>query len=68
MGLNPFEQNPTPLDCFYDWKGLYPYSYNKYEVDPYTRCRVILMNGAEVEAAFFSHQFFRNCPDEALRR
>ena len=68
MCFNPFEQNPTPLDCFYDWKGLYPYSYNKYEVDPYTRCRVILMNGAEVEATFFSHQFFRNCPDEALRR
>lgn len=68
MGFNPFEQTATSPECFYDWKGLYPYSYNKYEVDPYTRCRVILMNGTEVEAALFSHNFFRNCPNNDLRR
>ncbi len=67
--MNPFEQKVTPLEkTFEDFECLYPKSYNKYDVNPYTKTRVILMNGTEVEAVFFSHQFSRNCDDNDLRR
>lgn len=42
--------------------------YNKRDVDPYTKTRIILMNGAEFEANWFSHQFARHCSDNELRR
>ena len=48
-------------DSFMDWETMYPKPYSKHDVDPYTKVRIILMNGIEVEAAFFSHQFHRNC-------
>ena len=47
---------------------MYPQLYSKQDVDPYTKVRIILMNGIEMEAAFFSHQFHRNCNDNNLRR
>ncbi len=36
--------------------------------DPYTRCRVITMNGIEVEAILFSHQLARNTVDPEIKR
>jgi rubrerythrin len=36
-------------------------------VDAYTRCRVILMNGIEMEAFTFSHAFARNLADMDLK-
>jgi N4-gp56 family major capsid protein len=36
--------------------------------DPYTKTRIILMNGTEFEANWFSHQFSRHCTDMDLRR
>ncbi|WTL49338.1 hypothetical protein OG310_29690 [Streptomyces sp. NBC_01497] len=36
--------------------------------DPYTRCRVITMNGIEIEAILFGHQFARHCPDLEVKR
>ncbi len=67
--LKPFEQKPMPLeDTIMDWKSVYPKPYNKNEIDPYTRIRIILMNGIEVEAAMFSHQFHRHCTSNDLRR
>lgn len=67
--FNPFEQKPMPIkETILDWKTMYPKPYNKQEVDPYTRVRIILMNGIEVEGAIFSHQFHRNCTDNDLRR
>lgn len=67
--LKPFEQKPMKLDdTLMDWKSMYPKPYNKNEVDPYTRIRIILMNGIEVEAAMFSHQFHRHCGSNELRR
>ena len=51
-----------------DWKTIYPKPYDKNMVDPHTKVRVILMNGIEVEAAIFSHQFHRHCTDNELRR
>ncbi|MCI1946449.1 hypothetical protein [Clostridium luticellarii] len=67
--FNPFDQKPMPLEeGIMDWKTMYPKSYSKQTVDPYTRIRIILMNGIEVEAAFFSHQFHRHCNNNDLRR
>jgi hypothetical protein len=51
-----------------DWKELYPEPYDKNTTDPYTKTRIILMNGAEFEANWFSHQFHRHCADNELRR
>ena len=67
--MNPFKQSPISLfNAFENWKQLYPKPYNKYDVDPYTKTRIILMNGAEFEANWFSHQFSRHISDTDLRR
>lgn len=67
--MNPFEQKPMPIDdTIMDWKKLYPKSYHKCDVNPYTKTRIILMNGTEFEANWFSHQFSRNCHNNDLRR
>ena len=47
---------------------MYPKPYNKKTVDPFTKTRVILMNGTEFESTWFLHQFARNCPDPDLQR
>jgi hypothetical protein len=50
-----------PLDDqFRSWSELSTTPYDKRGVDPYTRTRVILMNGIEVESIIFSHQFARH--------
>lgn len=67
--MNPFKEKPISeekMTC--DWKTLYPKPYDKMEVDPWTKCRVILMNGIEVEAIMFGHNFHRNCADLELCR
>lgn len=66
--MNPFEQKARPVDSFMDWQTLYPAPYDKNEADPYTKCRIILMNGTEYEATWFSHQFHRHCDNNDLRR
>ena len=67
--MNPFELNPrNPEKLIMDWRGMTPVPYNKETVDPYTRTRVILMNGTEFEAVWYGHQFSRHCPDNELRR
>lgn len=67
--FKPFEQKPMPIDdLFMDWQTMYPKAYDKNSVDPYTKVRIILMNGIEVETALFSHQFHRHCADNDLRR
>ena len=61
MPFNPLEEKGIALDDqFRDWSELSPEPYDKDLVDPYTRTRVILMNGAEVESIMFSHQFARH--------
>ena len=67
--MNPFKEKPLSiLSSFQNWKQLYPQSYNKFEVDPYTKTRIILMNGTEFEANWFSHQFARHSTNNDLRR
>ncbi|MDO4547404.1 MAG: hypothetical protein Q4D04_04850 [Clostridia bacterium] len=67
--MNPFDQKAVSLNqCIMDWQGIRPASYDKNTVDPYTRTRVILMNGTEFEANWFLHQFSRHCDDNDVRR
>lgn len=67
--MNPFTERPIDLFCsFQNWKQLYPKPYNKSLVDPYTKARIILMNGTEFEANWFSHNFARHTLDNDLRR
>ena len=67
--MNPFNEKPKKLsDTLMDWRMIYPAPYDKRTVDPYTRTRVILMNGTEFEANWFSHQFSRHQTDNDLRR
>ena len=67
--MNPFELKPVDINkTIENWDQLYPKSYNPCEVSPYTKTRIILMNGTEFEAVKFSHQFTRNCNNNDLRR
>ncbi len=67
--MNPFELQPKPIeDTLLNWQTLYPTPYNKLTADPYTKIRIILMNGIEVEATMFSHQFHRHCNNNDIRR
>lgn len=67
--MNPFHEKAKNLeDCIVDWKTLASKPYNKNTVDPYTKLRIILMNGTEFESVWYGHQFSRHCPDQDLRR
>lgn len=67
--MNPFKEKAMPIDAsFRNWSGIYPKPYNKHEVDPYTKTRVILMNGTEFESVWFTHRFNRLCNNNDLRR
>jgi len=67
--MNPFAQSAMPISKTYEsFSALYPKPYHPLEVDPYTKCRIILMNGTEFEAVKFSHQMARHCPNQDLRR
>lgn len=69
MSFNPFNEKPLKTcNEFYNWKEIATKPYNKFDVDPYTRVRVILANGNEFEATWFSHQFHRHCDNNELRR
>ena len=68
MAFNPLEEQGLPLeDQFRNWNDLNVEPYDKDKVDPYTRTRVILMNGVEVESIIFSHQFARNTDNPEIR-
>ena len=67
--MNPFEVRTNDIEkYFFDWQKMNPRPYNKKTTDPYTKTRVILMNGTEFESNWFLHQFARNCNDNDLRR
>jgi hypothetical protein len=69
MAFNPFEEKGIPIEKqLRSWGQLNVQPYDKNQVDPYTRCRVILMNGIEVEGVIFKHQFARHCKDMELKR
>ena len=67
--MNPFDLPTSPLDrLFEDWNRIFPQPYDKRTVNPYTRTRLILMNGTEFESVWFTHQFSRACANDDLRR
>jgi len=69
MGFNPIKERGTPIDKqIRNWSELNVRPYDKESVDPFTRARVILMNGIEVEAVMFGHQMSRNTTDTALKQ
>ena len=69
MSFNPFNEKPLPMDkWFMDWDAMYPCSYDKETTNAYTKCRIVLMNGTEFEAQWFSRNFSRHCNDNELRR
>ncbi len=69
MAFNPFKEKGIPIDRqFQSWSKLDIEPYDKNTVDPYTRCRVILMNGTEMEAAFFKHEWARMTHDAELKK
>lgn len=69
MSFNPIEQSGIPLEKqFKNWSQMNVTPVDKNQVHPYTRTRIILMNGIEVEGALFSHQFARHCPDMQLKK
>lgn len=67
--FNPFEEKATPIEkIFMDWSTMNPTPYNKRETNPYTKCRIVLMNGTEFEAQWFSRNFGRHCNNNELRK
>ena len=68
MSFNPFEEKGQKVDSFYNWCDMNPAPYDKFTVDPYTKTRIILMNGTEFEANWFSHQMQRHTDNNDLRR
>ena len=69
MSFNPFKEKGIPIENqVTNWSNLNSKPFNKNEVHPYTRCRGILMNGIEVEAAIFLHQFARHTNDPDVKK
>lgn len=69
MSFNPLAEKGIPIDQqLRNWSELNVQPYNKRDVHPYTRTRIITLNGIEVEGAFFSHQFARHTDDLELRK
>jgi rubrerythrin len=69
MGYNPFKERGVPVELqLKNWSSLKMAPYDKNEVHPFTRCRIITANGAEVEAAFFGHQYARHIDDMTIKQ
>ncbi|MEU8318710.1 hypothetical protein AB0C33_10115 [Nonomuraea sp. NPDC048881] len=69
MAFDPLQERGIPLDeQLRDWRELNVSPIDPDHADPYTRCRIITMNGIETEAVLFSHQLARHCTDLELKR
>lgn len=69
MGFNPLQEKGIPIENqLRNWSELNVQPYDKNQVHPYSRTRVIAMNGIEVEGVMFSHQFARHSADLDLNR
>src|SRR5690606_35274027 len=67
--FNPLQERGIPLDRqLRNWRELNVDPVDPDHADPYTKCRIITMNGIETEAIFFSHHFARRCPDIDVKR
>ncbi|GAA0962115.1 hypothetical protein [Actinocorallia libanotica] len=69
MAFNPLEHRGIPLEKqVRSWRELNIDPIDPDNADPYTRCRVITMNGIEVEAALFNHHLNRVCADMEVKQ
>jgi len=69
MAFNPLKERGIPLERqFRNWAELNVAPYDTRDVHPYTRCRVIFMNGIEVEAIINSHNFARRTADTGIKQ
>ena len=69
MSFNPLDERGIPLEKqLRNWSELNVAPYSTRDVHPYTRCRVIAMNGIEVEAIINSHQMARHTTDPGLKQ
>lgn len=67
--INPFyEKDAISVEKFASVDDYSPKSYDKHTTSPYTKTRIILLNGTEFEQSWFLHQFHRNCNNNDLRR
>lgn len=67
--FNPLREKGIPLDKqLRNWSELNVKPYEAHNVPAYSRCRVITLNGIEVESILFSHQFARHTTDLDLKR
>ena len=67
--INPFyEKDAISVEKFASVDDYSPKAYDKHTTSPYTKTRIILLNGAEFEQSWFLHQFHRNCNNNDLRR
>ena len=67
--MNPFKELPKDSKLTYsNWNSLAPKPYSKNQTGPYTKTRVILMNGTEFESNWFLHHFNRHCLNNEVRR
>lgn len=67
--MNPLEYTTKEVDQYFiSFDKMYPKAYNKKTTNPYTKTRVILMNGTEYESVWFLHQFARHCENDEIKR
>ncbi len=67
--MNPFKELPKDNKINYpNWNSVNVKPYDKVATDPYTKTRIILMNGTEFEANMFLHQLNRHCLNNDVRR
>lgn len=67
--INPFyEKNAISVEKFMAVSDYSLDAYDKQITSPYTKTRIILMNGTEFEQVWFLHQFNRSCNNNDLRR
>lgn len=67
--MNPFQESGISAEkSFHNWRRLFPAAYDKNTASPYTKTRIILANGTEFEANWFSHRFARHTDNADLKR
>ncbi len=67
--MNPLKENTKEIEKYdIDFERMYPKAYNKKTTSPYTKTRVILMNGTEYESVWFLHQFARHCNNDEIKQ
>ncbi len=69
MSFNPIEEKGLPMErqCR-SWSDLQPQPYDSQTVPPYTRCRVILMNGTEFGSMWFLRSMARHIGESETRK